>query len=223
MSEFIFGDLTNWVESVIEALGYSGVAFLIALENIFPPIPSEAVLPAAGLFAERNGGLLPLGGMIMAATLGSLAGAWALYGIGAVIGPERLRIFVVRHGRWFGIKEMDLIKAEAWFDRYGEAAVLVCRCIPLARSLVSVPAGIRRMAPLPFTLYTAAGSAVWNTMLIMVGYAASSYLDEVQAVIGYLQYFIIVAVVLAVAWFAWNRIIKVRTRVPPEDTGPQAP
>lgn len=218
MSEFIFGDLTDFVERVIDALGYFGVALLVALENVFPPIPSEVVLPAAGLYAERNGGLVPLVGMILAATAGSVAGAWVLYAFAAWIGPERLRAAIVRRGRWVGVKEKDLDKAERWFDRREELAVLVCRCVPLVRSLVSIPAGFRRMAPLRFTAYTTIGSLVWNTALILVGYGASSYQDEVEEILGYVQYLVLLVILVALGWFVWRRIIRVRLH--PEDVDP---
>ncbi|HYI62336.1 MAG TPA: DedA family protein [Acidimicrobiales bacterium] len=221
LSDFVFGDLSRWVEDVIDAIGYLGVALLVALENVFPPIPSEVVLPAAGLYAEKNGGVLPLIGMVLAATAGSVAGAWVLYAVAAWVGPDRLRAFVVRRGRWFGVKEGDLDKAEGWFDRREDLAVLVCRCIPLVRSVVSIPAGFRRMPKARFTLYTALGSLVWNTALILVGYAASSYQDEVETIIGYVQYVVVLAIVVAVGWFVWRRII--RARLHPDhgdDTGP---
>lgn len=218
MSDFIFGDLTDWVESVIDAIGYLGVALLVALENVFPPIPSEVVLPAAGLYAEQNGGVAPLVGMIIAATCGSVAGAWVLYGISAWIGRDRVRAFVDRRGRWFGMKVKDIDKAEAWFDRREELAVLVCRCVPLVRSVVSIPAGFSGMRPVRFTVYTAIGSLIWNTALILVGYAASSYQDEVEQIIGYVQYVVVLVILGAVAWFVWRRIIKVRLH--PEEADP---
>ncbi len=208
LSDFITGDLTDWVIDVIDRMGYLGVAFLVALENVFPPIPSEVVLPAAGIHAKD--GHSAVVGMILAATLGSLAGAWILYLFAAWIGPDRLRAFVVRRGRWFGVKEKDLDTAERWFDRREELAVLLCRCVPLVRSIVSIPAGFRRMNPLRFTLYTALGSLVWNTALVLVGYAAREYWDEVETIIGYVQYVVVAAILGAVGWFVWRRIIRVR-------------
>src|SRR5918996_1010848 len=113
-------DLTDWVIDVIDKLGYVGVALLVALENLFPPIPSEIVLPFAGVVARRGGATLP--GMIVAATIGSVVGALVLYGIAAAIGPERLRAFVVRYGRWFRLTVDDLERAERWFDRRAAGA-----------------------------------------------------------------------------------------------------
>jgi membrane protein DedA with SNARE-associated domain len=195
LSEFIVGDLTDWVKDVIDSIGYVGVAGLVALENVFPPIPSEIVLPAAGLWAKDNGGVGALIAMIV-------------YGVARWIGPERLRGFVDRYGRWFGVKVKDIDKAEAWFDARDELAVLLCRCVPLVRSFVSIPAGFSEMNPLKFTLYTAAGSAVWNTALIVVGYAAQQHIDKVETIISYAQYVVVLAIVGAVAWFIWRRKIR---------------
>ncbi|MBP7631917.1 MAG: DedA family protein [Acidimicrobiales bacterium] len=220
LSDFLTGDLTDWVIDVIDAMGYLGVAFLVALENLFPPIPSEVVLPAAGIWANDGGrGAAELLGMIVAATIGSVVGAWLLYLIGAGIGEDRLRAFVHRWGRWFGVKEKDFDTADAWFDRHEELAVLVCRCIPLVRSVVSVPAGLRRMNPVRFTLYTAIGSGVWNVALIMVGFFARERWDTVQTVMGYAQYVVVLAILGAIAWFVWRRIVLVRLH--PEDADPE--
>ena len=220
VSDFLTGDLTDWVIDVIDKLGYLGVAFLVALENLFPPIPSEVVLPAAGIWANRGGrGMAELIGMIAAATVGAVVGAWILYGIGVAVGEDRLRVFVARYGRWFGVKEKDFDKADNWFDRHEELAVLLCRCVPLVRSVVSVPAGLRRMNPARFTLYTAIGSAVWNSILIMVGFYAQDQWDTVQDIMGYFQYVVILAILGAVGWFVWKRIIQVRLH--PEEADPE--
>lgn len=220
LSDFITGDLTEWVKDVIDAIGYIGVAALVALENLFPPIPSEVVLPAAGVWAHSDGrGVPQLILMIVAATVGSLVGAWALYLIGAGIGEERLRAFVRRWGRWFGVKEADFDKADRWFDRHGPRAVLLCRCVPLVRSLVSVPAGLRRMNALQFTIYTTIGSAVWNTALICVGFYGERHIETVADFIEKVQYLVVLAILLAVGWFVWRRIIRVRLH--PEDADPE--
>src|SRR5687768_8339222 len=135
--------LSDWVVDVIDRLGYIGVALLVALENLFPPIPSEIVLPFAGFVARDGKATLP--GMILAATIGSIVGAWILYGIAAWIGPERMERFLLRYGKWLRLTPADVAKAERWFDRRAVVAVLVGRCVPLIRSLVSIPAGFRRM------------------------------------------------------------------------------
>lgn len=210
MSDFIFGDLTDWVNSVIDAIGYLGVALLVALENVFPPIPSEVVLPAAGSWAKDNGGIGPMIVMVAASTVGSVAGAWILYLFAGWIGRERLKTLVERRGKWFGLKPKDIDRAEHWFDEREELAVLVCRCVPLVRSVVSIPAGFSEMPPVRFTVYTAIGSAVWNTALISFGYVAYTHRQTLESVIGYVQYLVLLVIVVAVGWFLWKRAIQPR-------------
>jgi len=200
--------MTDWVTSVIDALGYVGVAILVALESVFPPIPSEVVLPLAGFHAGRGNASLP--GMIAAATVGSVVGALTLYGIAAWIGPERLRRFVERHGRWFRLTTADLAQAEGWFDRRAETAVLVGRCAPLIRSLISVPAGFRHMPLLRFTAYTALGSLVWNIALISAGAVLGDRWHEVGDVVGLLQAVVILAVGAGIGGFLWRRVVRPR-------------
>lgn len=205
-------DLTDWVTDVVHALGYVGVAFLVALESVLPPIPSELILPLAGFVAGQ--GEASLLGMIAAATVGSVIGALVLYAISAAVGAERLRAFVVRYGRWFGVKEADLDRADSWFDRRSDVAVLVCRCIPLVRSLVSIPAGFRRM-PLPrFILFTALGSLVWNATLVGAGALLGDNWEQVGDVIGRVQEVVILVIALALGFFVWRRILKPRLRRP---------
>ena len=196
----MLGDLANWVQDVIERLGATGVALLVILENIFPPIPSEIVLPFAGFVAERGDGSVVV--MIFAATIGAVVGALVLYGIAAVIGPDRLAAFVARFGRWFGVKPADLVRAEQWFDRHAVAAVLLGRCVPLIRSIVSIPAGFRRMSIAPFLLCTAIGSLVWNTALIGAGAILGDQWERVEPYVATMQWVVIAAIALFVVRFA---------------------
>jgi membrane protein DedA with SNARE-associated domain len=198
-------DLADWVTDIIDRLGYLGVAMLVALENLFPPIPSEIVLPFAG-FVARDG-RATLIGMLVAATIGSLLGAWALYGVSAAIGPERLHRFVTHHGRWFRVTSTDISKAERFFDRRAVVAVTLGRCVPLVRSLVSIPAGFRRMPFATFTLYTAIGSLIWNTGLIGAGYVLRQNWNDVEPVLSVAQYVVIAGTVGAIGWFVWRRFL----------------
>lgn len=212
-------DITTWVTDVVDALGYLGVAFLVALENVFPPIPSEAVLPLAGFVAGR--GDANLIGMIVASTAGSVVGAWILYGIAAAIGPDRLRAFIVRFGRWFSVREHHLDRAEDWFDRRANAAVLIGRCVPLIRSVVSVPAGFRRMPLGRFTLLTAIGSALWNTALICAGAVLGERWERVGDFVGLFQGVVIIAIVAIVGYVLWRQLVRPRLAasgdLPPDD------
>ena len=203
----MLSDLAGWVQDVIERLGAVGVALLVILENVFPPIPSEIVLPFAGFVAQRGDDSVVV--MIVAATIGAVIGALILYGIAAVIGPERLAMFVARFGKWFGVKPADLTRAEQWFDRHAVAAVLLGRCVPLIRSVVSIPAGFRRMHLVPFVLYTALGSAIWNTALIGAGAILGDQWDNVEPYMAVVQWVVIAAIVVFVVRFA---VAKVRRR-----------
>ena len=200
--------LATWVQDVIESLGYLGVAILVIVENLFPPIPSEIVLPFAGFVAQRGDASVVV--MILAATIGSVLGALILYYISWAIGPDRLRHFVVRFGKWFGVKESDLTRAEEWFDRRSTTAVLIGRCVPLIRSIVSIPAGFRRMKIVPFALYTFIGSAVWNIVLIGAGAILGDNWDEVGEYVGLFQYVVIAVIGLAVIRFAFTLIKRRR-------------
>ncbi|MFN0029898.1 MAG: DedA family protein [Acidimicrobiales bacterium] len=212
-------NLTDWVTRVIDAIGYLGVALLVALENLFPPIPSEVILPLAGFVAAR--GEAALVGMIIAATIGSTIGAWVLYLLAAWIGEERLHRLVGRYGRWFRVSEKDLENADAWFDRHAGLSVLVCRCIPLVRSLVSIPAGFRRMNPISFTIYTVLGSLVWNSALIGAGYLLGDRWHQVEAYVGWMQRAVLVLIAVTVAWFLWRRVIRPRRAGSTDPAQPQ--
>jgi membrane protein DedA with SNARE-associated domain len=148
--------------------------------------------------------------MIVAATVGSVVGAWILYGISSAIGPERLHRFVVRYGRWFGIKEHDLHRAEEWFDRRSDVAVLIGRCVPLIRSIVSVPAGFRRMPFVRFTVLTTIGSLAWNAALIGAGAVLGDRWEKVGDIVGLLQGAVVVAIAGLLGLFVWKKVLRPR-------------
>ena len=207
----MLGDLANWVQDVINQVGYFGVALLVVIENIFPPIPSEIVLPFAGFVAQQGSAGVAQSdtsviGMMIAATIGSVVGALILYVISSAIGPERLRAFVQRFGRWFGVKQTDLLRAEAWFDRRSFVAVLVGRCVPLIRSIVSIPAGFRRMKLTSFILLTAVGSAVWNIALIGTGALLGDQWERVGEYVGVFQWLVIGAILVLLVRFVSLRL-----------------
>ena len=217
----MLGDLANWVQDVINQFGYFGVALLVVIENVFPPIPSEIVLPFAGFVAQQGAGAVnatadaaqsdtTVIGMMIAATVGSVVGALILYFVSAAIGPERLRGFVERFGKWFGVKSSDLVRAEEWFDRRSAAAVLVGRCVPLIRSIVSIPAGFRRMKLTSFVVLTAIGSAVWNIALIGAGAVLGDQWERVGEYVGVFQWLVIVAILVLLIRFVVSRLKKRR-------------
>lgn len=190
------------MQDVIEQLGYVGVALLVVAENVFPPIPSEIVLPFAGFVAQRGSESVVL--MILAATVGSVGGALIMYWIAAVIGDERLHAFTRKFGKWVQIREVDLTRAEEWFDRHATSAVLIGRCVPLIRSVVSIPAGFRRMKLLPYIAYTFIGSLVWNILLIGAGALLGENWERVGSYVGVFQWVVIALAMVAIMRFAYG-------------------
>lgn len=199
----LLGDLTNWAKDIVETAGYIGIFLIIVLENVFPPIPSEAVLPLAGFLAGE--GRLWLPAVIVASTLGAVAGALILYAVAAWFGDRRVRWLIVHYGKWFAISEADLDKANTWFDRQGGKSVFICRMIPILRSIVSLPAGLRRMALGPFILYTTAGALIWNSLLVVAGWWLGDNWERVSTIVDYLQIPVIVAILAGAAWFLWKK------------------
>jgi len=157
----------EWITSVIARLGYLGVATLTFLENLFPPIPSELVIPLAGFVAA--GGDLRLGLVIVTGSVGSLAGATVWYAVGKRIGERRLRAWVARHGKWLTLSVEDIDRAQLWFRRHGPAAVFFGRLMPGVRTFVSLPAGFSSMPLFPFLLYSALGTVTWTGALAYAG------------------------------------------------------
>ena len=204
----LVGRLGNLVTEIVERLGYVGVALLVALENVFPPIPSELILPLAGFLCAQGTFLLPV--MVLAATMGSVGGGLVLYGVGARLGEARVRRAVRRYGQWLTLDEQDLDSADSWFDRHGGKAVFLGRLAPLIRSLVSIPAGFRRMPVSRFVLYTAAGSALWNSALIGAGWALGDRWHVVERYASILQYAVVAAIVVGLTWFVIRRRDRLR-------------
>ena len=197
--------LAGLITDIIAALGPIGVGVLVALETVFPPIPSELILPLSGYLASR--GRMSLAAVVIGATLGSLAGALALYWAGAALGQKRLR----RLAEPTPLVEVDdLERAEGWFDRHGGLAVLIGRVVPVVRSLVSVPAGVERMPLWRFILYTIIGSGVYNLVLIGLGFVLGSRWKTVEQYSNYLNYAIYAAILVAVGLFALKRVRRRR-------------
>jgi membrane protein DedA with SNARE-associated domain len=194
--------VTGWIEYLIEAFGALGVALLMTLENLFPPIPSEFILPFAGFLVGRGElGFLPA---LVASTAGSLSGALILYALGRWGG----RNLILRYGRFLRVKEAELDRAEGWFDKYDQWVVLFGRMVPGVRSVVSIPAGMLRTPFLQFVLLTTAGSAAWNALLLGAGWYLGENWQQIQGIVGsvsnFVLIFVAVALVCAAIWW-WRR------------------
>ncbi len=187
-----------WITGIIHGMGYVGVAWLAFVENVFPPIPSELIMPLAGYLASQ--GAMTLAGVVAAGTLGSVLGAMLLYGAGWWFGEERLKTFADRHGRWLTLSRRDVTRASAWFARHGTWAVFGCRLIPGMRSLISVPAGLQHMTLPKFLLATAAGSLLWTALLVYAGYALGENFEQVGHYVGPLSDVVIIGIAVVYAW-----------------------
>jgi membrane protein DedA with SNARE-associated domain len=198
-------DIAGWAVSVMEALGAPGAGLLIALENLFPPLPSEVILPLAGFAASQ--GDLSLTAALIWTTVGSVVGAIVLYWIGALIGRDRLRRVVARMPL---LKLSDVDRTEAWFARHGTKAVFFGRFVPIFRSLISVPAGVERMRFGVFLLYTTLGSAIWNTIFVLCGYVLGENWHVVEESVGVYSKVVLGVVAVAAAVFVVARVRRDR-------------
>ncbi|WP_233425929.1 DedA family protein [Rubrobacter radiotolerans] len=193
--------MSDWVIETMRTLGYLGLALLLLVENVFPPIPSEVVLPLAGFLVGL--GELNFWGAVAFSTLGAVAGAWVLYGLGRWGG----RTVILRYGRFLRVSAKELDQAESWFRRYGDWIVLFARVVPLARSIVSIPAGTMRMPPLRFTLLTTAGTLTWNTTLIYAGTVLGANWSAVSEFIGTYSTYVYIALAVLVALYITLKVV----------------
>lgn len=207
--------IAQWAVDLMEAIGAPGAGLAIALENLFPPLPSEIILPLAGFTASR--GNFSLFEAIFWTTLGSIVGALVLYGVGAALGRRRMRVLV---GKVPLVDIEDIDRVEAWFDRHGYKAVFFGRMIPLFRSLISVPAGIERMPLGIFMLLTTAGSLIWNVIFVMAGFYLGENWHIVERYSGVFKNIVIVAVVLFVVYWLASKTVKYRKNRAERTNGP---
>jgi membrane protein DedA with SNARE-associated domain len=193
--------IAGWAINLMETLGAPGAGLAIALENLFPPLPSEVILPLAGFTASK--GSMSLFDAVLWTTLGSVVGALVLYGLGALLGRERVVAIAARLPL---VKVSDIEKTEAWFARHGRKTVFFGRMIPIFRSLISIPAGVERMPLMTFTLLTTLGSLIWNTAFVTAGYLLGENWSLVENYMGIVSKVVLGIVVLAVVVFVVVRL-----------------
>lgn len=181
------------IVEIVSQSGYLGIFLLMLAENVFPPIPSELIMPLAGFVSAR--GDLHIVLVILAGTAGSVAGALPWYYAGALFGRDRIKRIAGRHGRWMTVSPDDIDEASGWFQRHGRAAVFFGRLIPAIRTLISVPAGIVRMPLLPFLLYSTVGSLIWTALLAATGYLLQGQYTEVEQYVDPVSKGIVILVV----------------------------
>lgn len=213
-----YGWLGDIVVAVMEALGPIGLGLAVFVENIFPPIPSELFLALAG-FTAASGTFTPAAGIVWA-TIGSVTGAWALYGLGAWFGRYRL----YKAAYVMPLVDIDDVeRTERWFLKYGYWTVFFGRMIPIFRSLISIPAGLERMSFWLFTLFTAIGSLIWNTIFIMGGYLLGSNFHLISDYADVFSNVVLIAVVVILAIWVTARIVRNRRRANDPNYQPESP
>ena len=193
--------MEQWIIQMMEEFGYFGVAFLIALENIFPPIPSEIILTFGGFMTTYTS--LNVWLVILMATIGSVLGGTVLYGIGRILDAEKLeRILSGRIGKILRLKPQDVQRAQNWFARKGNITVFFCRFIPIVRSLISIPAGMMKMKIGSFLLLTTLGTAIWNTVLVWLGVFAGASWEKIVNYLGIYSEAALIVLIIGVILFA---------------------
>jgi membrane protein DedA with SNARE-associated domain len=193
--------MLDWARQIMETLGYPGIALLMFLENVFPPIPSEVIMPLAGFTAAQ--GKLTYWGVWLAGATGAVLGSLPLYALGRAMGGERLHRWADRHGKWLTVSGEELEKAQGWFDRHGNKAVFLCQLVPGVRSLISIPAGIHAMSVPLFLAYTALGVVIWTGVLTFLGRLLGDNYALVGRYLGPATYVVLGGLLLAaVVWVA---------------------
>jgi len=200
--------MSDWIVRLIEQSGYLGIAFLMFLETVFPPVPSEVIMTVAGVTAGE--GKLGIVGVIASGTAGAMLGNIVWYLAARALGVERLRPFVARYGRWLTLDWTEIERAERWFGRFGTFFVLVGRLLPTVRSLVSVPAGLLRMRFKSFFIASTVGTAVWTGVLAVAGYQLQQNVADVGKVVGPASNAILAVLVVGYVW----RLVRFRPRQP---------
>lgn len=187
--------MLDWIKNLMDSLGYIGIVCLMFLENVFPPIPSEVIMPLAGFTAAQ--GNLSFIGVVLAGTLGSVVGALPLYYLGRVVGEDRLKQWADRYGKWLTVSGKEIERADQWFERHGPKAVFIGRLVPGVRSLISIPAGISGMNLLQFLLYSAVGALIWTALLAYLGWLLGENYERVNTYLGPITYVVVGGLLIA--------------------------
>lgn len=190
--------MTGWIETIVQTTGVFGIALLMFLENVFPPIPSELIMPLAGYIAARGEANIVL--VILAGSAGSLAGASFWYGLGRLVDHEAFKRLADRHGRWITMTRSEVEKADDWFGTHGHHAVLFGRLIPTVRTLISIPAGLSAMPIWLFLFYSGIGTALWTSLLALFGYAVGSEYAGLERFIDPISYGIVGLIAAIYLW-----------------------
>ena len=195
--------MVEWIIHTMESLGYWGIGFLMFLENLFPPIPSELIMPLAGFTIAR--GTMDFVPAIAAGVIGTVLGALPWYFAGAYFGERRLMNWADRYGKWLTLSSRDIERSIAWFNQYGKVAVFLCRLVPGVRTLISLPAGLARMNLGIFLLYSTGGTLIWTSLLTFTGYLLGDNYEQVEHYLGPVSKIVLVLLLVAFGIWLWRR------------------
>ena len=199
--------MNEWINAMMNSLGYWGIGILMFLENLFPPIPSELIMPLAGYSATLPGTKIPsIPLSIAAGVIGTVVGALPWYYVGKLIGEENIKRLANKYGKWISVTGDDIDKVNNWFNKHGQKAVFFGRLVPGIRTLISLPAGLNEMPLVPFLIYSTIGTILWVTFLTMAGYLLGSKYELVDEYLGPVSK-IVVALIL-VCFIAWIVVKK---------------
>ncbi|MCL1495605.1 MAG: DedA family protein [Pseudanabaena sp. Salubria-1] len=200
--------MQEWITNTMNSLGYLGIGLLMFLENLFPPIPSELIMPLAGYTATFPNTQIQVIPAIVAGVIGTILGAIPWYYAGLLLGQQRLQLLASRYGKWIGISGEDIEKSTNWFQKHGSKAVLFGRLVPGIRTLISIPAGISKMPVVPFFIYSTIGTIAWVTLLTYAGYFLGKNYKLVEDYIDVITKVVVFGVLLAIASFIGYRLWK---------------
>jgi membrane protein DedA with SNARE-associated domain len=201
--------MVEWITSTMTSMGYVGIALLMFAENLFPPIPSELIMPLAGFTVAQ--GQMNFVLAVVAGVVGTMLGALPWYYAGKLLGEERLKSLADKYGKWITISSRDIDKADNWFDRHGSKAVFFCRLVPGVRTLISLPAGLSEMHLVPFLIYSTIGSALWIVALTYAGYLLGDNYDRVDEYLGPVSKIVLVTLIIGFALWVGRRMMRRKT------------
>ncbi len=198
--------MVEWITNTMNSLGYWGIGLLMFLENLFPPIPSELIMPLAGFTIAQ--GEMQFAPVIVAGVLGTVVGALPWYYAGKILGEQRLKSLADRYGKWLTVSSKDITRATSWFDKHGGKAVFFCRLVPGVRTLISLPAGISRMPLIPFLFLSTLGTLLWVSLLTYAGYVLGDNYEVVDQYLGPVSKIVVASLVFAFIIWVVQRNLK---------------
>lgn len=196
--------MVEWINNLMGSLGYWGVGLLMFLENLFPPIPSELIMPLAGFTVAQ--GKMNFGLAVLAGTVGTMAGTYAWYYLGRLVNHQRLQIWTDRYGKWIRVTAKDIDRVNDWFNKYGSKAVFFGRMVPGIRTLISLPAGINNMPFTTFTIYSTIGTAIWTTALTAGGFFLGENYTSIEKYLAPISKLVLFGLIGLIGYFIFKKM-----------------